>query len=149
MCRSIITLLISLGSLAVAVAAPVENGEQELLQFQGNWKAVSLQFPSGKQPSDEDIQKTHLVIDGNKFSLSSKEWKISGTFAIDPTKCPKTIDAILVADDGRETSFLGIYQMQGDVRKSCFSLPGKERPREFTSGQGYIGFEWKREQASP
>lgn len=138
-----------MNALAAALVAAVEEPEQELLRFQGRWQAVSLQLPSGEMASREDLEKTHLVVDGNKFTLSTKDSTISGTFTIDPATSPKAIDAVLLSDDGRETRFLGIYEMQGDKRKSCFALPSSKRPDDFEPGQGYLHLEWKKESTNP
>jgi uncharacterized protein (TIGR03067 family) len=137
-------LLILLAPLAVGVGAPSEDAaKQELQRFQGAWQAVAFQHADGRQASAEEVKNTHLVIEGNRFTLTCKDYTIAGTFTIDPSKTPKTIDVLLTAKDGLETRFLGIYQIQGDTRKSCFALAGKERPTQFSSEQEYFGFEWK------
>ncbi len=138
-------LLLLLAPLAVAVGAAVEDAaKKDLEQFQGSWKAVSIQHADGRQASEDEVQNTRLVIEGNKFTLTGKDSTISGTFTVNPAKTPKTIDVLLTSKDGRETKFLGIYQMQGDKRKSRFALPRKERPTQFLSEKGYFGFEWRR-----
>ena len=42
---------------------------------------------------------------------------------------------------------LGIYEVEGDTFKACFSKPGDERPTDFTSkpGDGRTVSVWKRE----
>jgi uncharacterized protein (TIGR03067 family) len=138
---SVLLSLAPLGDGASSEAA----AKQELQQFQGSWKAVSIQQADGRQASQEEIQHTGLVVEGNRFTLTGKGYTISGTFAIDPTRTPKGIDVVLTSKDGGETRFLGIYQIKGDTRKSCFALSGKERPTQFSPEKGYIGFEWKRD----
>jgi uncharacterized protein (TIGR03067 family) len=139
------SLLILLAPLAVGVGAPSEDAAmQELQRFQGAWQAVSFQHADGRQASEEEVKNTRLVIEGNRFTLTGKDYTLAGTFTIDSTKTPKMIDVLLTSKDGRETRFLGIYQIQGDTRKSCFALAGKERPTQLSSEKEYFGFEWKR-----
>jgi uncharacterized protein (TIGR03067 family) len=138
------SLLVLVAPLGVG-AGPLEDAaKKELEPFQGSWKAVSIQHADGRQASEGEVQNTRLVVEGNKFTLTGKDSTLSGTFTVNPTKTPKTIDVLLTAQDGRETKFLGIYQIEGGTRKSCFALPGRERPAQFSSEKGYFGFEWRR-----
>jgi uncharacterized protein (TIGR03067 family) len=137
-------LLILLAPLGTGGAPLEDAAKKELEQVQGSWKAVSIQHVDGRQASADEVQNTRLVIEGNKFTLTSKDSTIPGTFTVNPAKTPKAIDVLLTSKDGRETKFLGIYQIQGNTRKSCFALPGKERPTQFSSEEGYFGFEWRR-----
>jgi len=139
---SLLVLLTPLG--AGGGASPEEAVKKELQQFQGSWKAVSILHVDGRRASDDEVQNTRLVVEGNKFTLTGENSTISGTFTVNPAKTPKTIDVRLTSKDGRATKFLGIYQIQGDTRKSCFALPDKERPTQFSSEKGYFGFEWRR-----
>jgi len=51
---------------------------------------------------------------------------------------------VLKGDNGEETKLLGIYQVKGDIRKSCFAMPQQDRPSQFMTEKGYVSFEWKR-----
>jgi uncharacterized protein (TIGR03067 family) len=119
--------------------------KNDLEQFQGSWQAVAV-HSDGQPSSREEVQATRLVVDGNKFTLTGKNFTITGTFVIEATKTPKTIDVVLTPKDNdmAKTTLLGIYEIKGDKRKSCFALPEKERPTKFSPAKGYIGFEWKR-----
>jgi uncharacterized protein (TIGR03067 family) len=121
-----------------------EAAKKAVEQFQGSWKAVSIRNPDGKEAFDDQVKNTALVVEGNKFTLTSKDATITGTFTIDPNATPRTIDVCLTSQEGKEIKFMGIYKVEGDRRKSCFALPGKVRPSKFTSKAGYLGFEWKR-----
>jgi uncharacterized protein (TIGR03067 family) len=140
------SLLILLAPVGAGDGARSEDiAQNELQQFQGSWTAVSIQHADGRQASKDEVQNTRLVIEGKKFTLVGKNYTISGVFTINSFKTPKTIDVVLTSKDGRAMKFLGIYEMQGDTRKSCFALPDNERPTQFSSAKGYFGFEWKRD----
>jgi uncharacterized protein (TIGR03067 family) len=138
-------LLIVLTPLCVSAAGPAEDAaKKELKKFQGAWQAVSVQYADGKMAPEAEVRVTRLSVEGNRFTLTSKDFTVSGTFHIDPTKKPKVIDVVLEGAKPEE-KFLGIYQIEGDRRKGCFALPGKDRPQEFKTGtKGTIQFEWKR-----
>jgi uncharacterized protein (TIGR03067 family) len=122
-----------------------DTAKKDLEQFQGSWQAVAM-HNDGQPSSKEEFQAMRLIVEGNKFTLTGKDFAVIGTFAIDATKTPKTIDVLLSPNDPafEETKLLGIYEIKGDKRRSCFSLSEKERPTKFSPGKGYIGFEWKR-----
>ena len=132
--------------VSAALASSQSAGEKtkELERFQGSWPAVSIKGLDGRPTSTEDVAETRLVAKGNKFTLSGKAYSISGTFTIDPRKMPKTIDTVLNENQAAETKLLGIYDIKGDIRKSCFAAPGRERPTAFMYGkENYMIFEWK------
>lgn len=130
---------------AVGADAQLDDAaKKDLQQFQGFWQALAIQQADGRPAAEEDVQATSLLVEGNKFTLKGNNLVISGAFAINPSATPKGIDVVLVSKNAQQTKLLGIYRIQGDTRKSCFALPGKERPTQFSTEPGYIGFEWKR-----
>ena len=116
--------------------------KKELNAFQGTWTLVSGQNSDGKVFAAEEFKDVSLVVDGDKFFLKEKgKVSIEGTFTVDPTKKLKTIDVNYKNPNGR---LLGIYQIDGDTRKSCFAEDGKTRPDGFRKEKGFMLFEWKR-----
>jgi uncharacterized protein (TIGR03067 family) len=143
-------LLFVAGSLTLPVDTPLdEAGKTDLQQFQGTWKAALILNDDGKPATPKELDDTTLVVKGNRFTLKSKDYTITGRFTIDPAVSPKAIDVLLDATDGDPTTkLLGIYRIDGETRKSCFALPNQPRPARFPdSPKGYLQFEWK--QAAP
>ena len=94
--------------------------------------------------SDEDLKSVRLVVKGNQFTLTDKDMSISGTFTIDASKTPKTIDFRLADSKSPDDKFLGVYEILGERRLSGFALPKQERPRGVRpTEKGYLMFEWK------
>jgi hypothetical protein len=66
-------LLFLLAPLAAGDGTPSEDIlKKELHQFQGAWKAVSVQHGDGHQASEDEVQNTCLVVNENKFTLTGK-----------------------------------------------------------------------------
>ena len=71
-----------------------------------------------------------------------KDVSISGAFTIDPSKTPKNIEFLLA--NNPEEKFLGVYEIRGERRLSCFALPKQARPRQIRpTEKGFLMFEWK------
>jgi uncharacterized protein (TIGR03067 family) len=128
----------------VASAFGEDAGKKELQLFQGSWEPVFIRNPDGKEAGDEELKAIRLVVKGNEFTLTAKDMSISGTFAIDPSQTPKTIDFVLADRKSADEKFRGVYAIQGERRLSCFAFPKQERPRVIRpSESGYLMFEWK------
>jgi uncharacterized protein (TIGR03067 family) len=84
-----------------------------------------------------------LHIKGDKFGWSSPDY---GTFKIDPTKNPKTIDYWPGRGNDPAQAWQGIYELSGDTFRDCMAPPGKPRPTEFSTpaGSGHIMMVFKR-----
>ena len=137
--HSIIALLVATAS--VAAQSSDDAVKKELKLFQGKWQATFAQSFDGKEQTDAEIQFTTLEVDGDKFTLKTGSLTINGTFTVDPSKKVKTIDVFL--GNNKDNAMRGIYEIKGDTRRSCFALPGKDRPTEFRKEKGYQSLEWR------
>ncbi len=130
-------------SAATCLAAqPADEAvKKEIKLFQGKWEALAVQSLDGKQMTDVEVQLTSLEVEGEKFTMKTGSLTISGTFTVDPAQKLKTIDVFL--GDAKDNVMRGIYVINGDVRKSCFTAPGKDRPTEFRKEKGFMIIEWR------
>jgi uncharacterized protein (TIGR03067 family) len=140
-------LLIVLTPIALAGAgSPDDAAKQDLQRYQGTWAAVSIVNPDGRKATEAELRDTRLVVAGNTFTLTSKDLTVSGTFTLDPSRSPKTIDVFVGDTKKTENKLVGIYQIDGEIRRSSFALSGQARPRDFSALQkGCLQFEWKRQ----
>ncbi|MCI0738700.1 MAG: TIGR03067 domain-containing protein [Gemmataceae bacterium] len=134
-----VLLLVGLGS-----SVNGQNATQsDVDRFQGAWQPAFMRNLEGQNATSEELKAIRLVVKDNGFTLTNKEISIAGTFTIDPSKTPKTIDLVLTGSKSDER-FLGIYEIQGEQRLSCFALPKEKRPQVLRpSEKGYLMFEWK------
>jgi uncharacterized protein (TIGR03067 family) len=127
------------------VAAPepdeplTPTGEGELV---GEWE-MQAAFQEG-HALDAAMVKTGRRVTSATHTTTyfGKQVFMKATYTTDPTQLPKTID--LVLDSGKTQ--LGIYQVDADTMKICFTAPGKDRPSSFDSkpGDARTSAVWKR-----
>jgi uncharacterized protein (TIGR03067 family) len=142
MCRFTWLLVLPLVWLTGGVCGQ-DSAKSDLKQFQGTWQPVFIRNPEGQQATAEELKAVRLVVKGNEFTFTNKDATISGTFSIDPSKTPKTIDFLLKGGKSDE-KFLGVYEIRGERRLSCFALPKENRPKELRpTEKGYLLLEWK------
>jgi uncharacterized protein (TIGR03067 family) len=124
-----------------------DAGKQDLASMQGDWAAVSY-IADGQQLPDDEAQALFRTIKGNEYTVYRFDRAIGkGTFTIDSTRSPKTIDAVPTTPNGKGNAILGIYEIKENRYRLCFAAPGKDRPTDFTStpGSGRTLTAWERE----
>jgi uncharacterized protein (TIGR03067 family) len=144
--------MILTATLTLAALAPAAD-EGKHNKVQGTWAAVQAAF-DGKKAQDEVVRALEVVITGDTITITSPSAveyfpSETGTYKLDPSSKPKTIDLTLTAGPNKGKTLAGIYQLEGDNLKLCIHGAGKERPKEFDSKKGTDGMllELKREKA--
>jgi uncharacterized protein (TIGR03067 family) len=115
-----------------------EGAKKDREDMQGAW-TVS-RFVLAGQDSPEDLsKKITFVVDGDKLIVKLDSSVLSeGTFVLDPGKNPKQIDVTSTAGPDKGQTKLGIYEIDGDMLKTCFYVDDsstKKRPAEFASAK--------------
>jgi uncharacterized protein (TIGR03067 family) len=104
-------------------------------KIQGIWKAEKS-VRGGKDAPAEELGKMKVKFDGDKvFPHEGEREEKAGTFTLDATKSPKTIDLVPPAGNEKDRKILGIYEIDGDTLKLCLAMEG-ERPTKFESTEG-------------
>ena len=114
----------------------------------GTWRVISLERDGKKTPA-EQLEKTRSIIAADGKVTVQREGKtvVQTSFKLDPTKKPKQFEGTYSEGDLKGKTVLGIYEVDGDDMKSCYALPGKDRPTEFSSkaDSGHVLITYKRE----
>lgn len=121
--------LIGVLLLAIAVS-PEEAIRREREKFEGNWKVASIEVDGVQLPA-EQVREFTLTFKGGKFISRMGDKMQNGTYTIDPTKTPKTMD--ITNSDGPDKGKLRpvIYTLEDNTLRICGSEVGKDRPTEF------------------
>jgi uncharacterized protein (TIGR03067 family) len=125
--------------------ASTDETKTDHKELQGKW-IVTSGVIDGNQLPKEQI-KGHLIHTGDKYSWSAGEGQEgSGTFKLDASKKPKTMDCVPADGPLQGQTVEEIYELNGDTLKICFVFPGSKRPTEFKSdaGSGRWLFTYKR-----
>jgi uncharacterized protein (TIGR03067 family) len=121
---------------AFALAPADDKAERELKKAQGTW-LFDFQVVDGEKVPAERLKGATITLKGDKFTVKlGDEVTQAGTFKVDLSKSPKTVDATISEGEGKGTVWLGIVQLDGDTLKFCFDPKGKKRPTEFKSAPG-------------
>jgi uncharacterized protein (TIGR03067 family) len=105
----------------------------EASKLQGRWKVVEAEDSEKKAPA-EVLKLMSFVFEGDRLTFEYGE--LSASFKIDPTKKVKEIDLTVLAGSEKGEVLHGIYTLDGDHLKLCFSLDSnKTRPCEFKAGK--------------
>ncbi len=142
--RAILFLLI-VGLPAALADSDTDANSKDVEAMQGDWAVVEY-IVDGVKAEDDNAQSLFRTIKGNHYTVFLFDKPLgSGTFKLDAGRKPKTID--LLPDKMLGKSYLGIYEMDKDKIRVCFSPPGKDRPMEFVSKKGseHTFMVWERE----
>jgi uncharacterized protein (TIGR03067 family) len=121
-----------------------EDVKKDQDKLQGTWTVVSAELDGNKLPQDQ--AKGELVFKGDKYSYSAGGETGEGTYKIDPSKKPKTMDAVPADGPFKGQTVEEIYEVEGDELKICLATPGTKRPTDFTAaaGSNRMSFTYKR-----
>jgi uncharacterized protein (TIGR03067 family) len=126
----------ALGWMAVASAQEKGDVDKELKRLEGTWTIVAAEIKGQKAPEDDlKGQQVQMVFKGNKYAQPIMgEIVEEGTFQIDPSKKPATMDMTIQSGKDKGKTQLCIYEIKGDTLKVSMADPGsKERPTSFTT----------------
>jgi uncharacterized protein (TIGR03067 family) len=120
-----------------------DDAKKDQEKLQGDWTFVSGERDG--QPFPEELaQSLKRTMTKDKFTIRNGEEVVSqGTFKLDPSQKPKTIELKV---EGSDQPVHGIYELDGDMFKICYAAPGEERPKKFSTqaGSGHTLGVWKR-----
>src|SRR5262245_49013674 len=119
--------LACMAACGLALLADTPAKEKEALQ--GTWRATEEEKAGEKRP---DPSEKSITFEKDAFTIKQKDRvRYKGTFKIDPSKKPKTIDLTLEEPDRLKGKVsLGVYEVKGDTLKWAFGDPDStDRPK--------------------
>jgi uncharacterized protein (TIGR03067 family) len=111
-------------------AAADDPKKDDAETFKGSWAVASFKVGGQAAPAD-DIKNLKLSFDGKSYaSKDGERVDEEGSYTLDPSKTPRTIDFDIKKgrDEGKKQ--LGIYALEGTKLTLILGLPGAtERPK--------------------
>ena len=122
--------------LVTAGTAQDDTIKKERAKLKGSWKLVQMEAGGEKAPEDA-IKSMGMEFADDKVFLKDAKQKKEGTYKIDPSKKPTTIDITPADGPDKGKPLPGIYMIDGDTLKLCAAdEPGQDRPTEFATKKG-------------
>ncbi len=127
-----------LSVIALALTLPVradDLGVKELEKLQGTWSVASAE-ENGKEQADEKSRKLTIMIKSDIFSFKfeGQPKTLDMKLKLDPSSEPKAVDLASTIRGGQVS--YGIYELEGEELKVCWSRSGKSRPDTFSTKSG-------------
>jgi uncharacterized protein (TIGR03067 family) len=145
----LLLVLLLLAGVAAAEGPKGDASAMDLKAMQGDWAAVSL-VRDGDALPDDDAQALFRTVKDDQYTVYRYRKALGkGTFKVDATKTPRTIDFMASEGPTAGKTLLGIYEWNGaDRYRVCYAPPGQERPADFTckKGSSHTLTVWRREQ---
>jgi uncharacterized protein (TIGR03067 family) len=123
-CLLVLFLLLGVGAVCSPVGADPTQDDKD--KIQGTWSLVSLatQQKILKKIASKDPEHFYLIFAGDKVTRRSGDQVVEGTYILDATKMPKTID---ITWEGRTDP--GIYELNGDQLRINLSEGAQDKAR--------------------
>src|SRR4051794_25426955 len=134
--KTALLALVALSACAVASAKDDDQAKKDLKALEGTWRYVS-QTEDGKEADKEKVKAVTVTVtaDGKWEAKYDGKTFLEGTVKLDPSKKPKAADwTITTEGDLKDKTALGIYDVDKDTWKHCFSFD--KRPEKFESKEG-------------
>ena len=123
----------------------------DIEKLQGSWRGDSLAIKGNYLPTPE-AKSLWLFFTKDTFRIEQGgKVTVRGTFTLDATRKPKTIDLAItetVQSENKGTSVLGIYELdKGKLTLCTTKANGQDRPKKLISqaGNTHTVFTFKKE----
>jgi uncharacterized protein (TIGR03067 family) len=118
----------------VVVAVPSVRGDataDDWKRLAGTWKIDSATLNG--EDATAGLKTGVLTIEEGKYKIDFGGMPDAGTVMLDPAKKPKAMTITGTDGPNKGKTIPAIYDIDGDTLKVCYTLDGKEPPKEFKS----------------
>ena len=114
---------------------------REIERLQGTWRQTYCEAEGVVAPEEAYGSHPHCRFEGRRFVVTHVDGRVvlEGTFVLDPTSSPKTIDwTDSIGPDAGKT-FPAIYELDGDRLIFCAADENQARPSSLDrAGEGQV-----------
>jgi uncharacterized protein (TIGR03067 family) len=145
--KSNLAVMVLAFAVATGWAADEKAAEKDQAQLQGEWTMISG-ARDGQAFPDDFMKGTKRIAKGNETTvIIGGQLLMKAKFTLEPSTKPRHIDYEVTDSANKGKNMFGIYEVNGEQVKFCFSTPGGERPTEFATkpGDGRTFSVWKKE----
>ena len=135
-------------ALACVGASITSTGMNKGDDLQGAWTCISATV-NGKALPKETAAALRLTITQDRYKTEKPgEVLFDSTYRVDPSRSPRQINMVGTEGDLKGKEAQGIYSIEKDTLRICYTMPGGGRPERFESLPGSKAYlvVWKREQ---
>jgi uncharacterized protein (TIGR03067 family) len=102
-------------------------------EIEGVWTCESAEV-NGRKLDEATVKSLKLTLRGEQYKTERGEDVLfDSTYSLDTKTDPKRIDMIGTEGELKGKPAQGIYKLDTDRLTMCYTMPGKERPKEFKS----------------
>jgi uncharacterized protein (TIGR03067 family) len=144
-------LMVVAVGLLVAVNSGQGGDKGDRKSIQGTWILEAIEVDGKRNDATEkDKVEFKFVFTADKVIDGSGDKKSEGTFKLDPTKKPKTIELTVTKSKSKEKerTIKGVYELEGNKFRLCMN-PGGELPTEVKSINGTAQQVWEFKRVKP
>ena len=123
-------VIICLSGIALA-QAPAERLKREDEKLAGTWRVTGVHANGMILPSRQIPDLKLTFKDGQFTARLGKEKPQQGSYKLDPSKKPKTIDLDRTSGPDKDRKQVGIYELTGNTLRICACEAGNDRPTDF------------------
>jgi uncharacterized protein (TIGR03067 family) len=143
-------------ALAVCLLAPLAAASTtkpsgggapgDVAAVRGSWTCTSA-VVDGKPLPEKTTRKLKLTLTADRYKTDTgDEVLFDSNYRLDPGHKPGRIEMVGTEGDAAGKPALGIYSLEGDTLRICYTMPGGKRPERFESATGSAAYliVWKR-----
>jgi len=127
-------MALAAAALVFGTGTAVPADDKEAKSLNGTWQVVS-QSTDGKEDVIPKEGGDMVTLNDGKYTIKEGDKDVcKGTFKLDSTRTPMSIDKTMSDGDDKGKTALGIYKLTGDEVKVSWSRAGEtDRPAGFES----------------
>jgi uncharacterized protein (TIGR03067 family) len=118
------------------VKADDQKDKKPEAALDGTWTLSSLEV-NGQKVSEDALANATMTVKDGKYTFKMQDESEEGTFKVDASKKPATINLDIKTGMSKGMKQLGIYEVNAGTWKLCLNDPGEGvRPKEIHANEG-------------
>jgi uncharacterized protein (TIGR03067 family) len=118
-------------AVVVSPTVRADAAADDWKRLAGTWKVDSATLNG--DDATAAFKEAVLTIGEEKYSVAFAGTTDAGKLTLDPAKKPKQMTIKGTEGPNKDKTIPAIYEVDGDTLKVCYTLEGKEVPKEFKS----------------